>query len=88
MRRSLLIAALLVLGTAGTAYAATVVTNVYVVSGKITPLKSGTKAHPKPAGIALGYTVGTVYAFRGSEQGFRAGGRSYGKWPPVMSLLR
>jgi hypothetical protein len=27
------------------------------------------------------------YAFRGSVQGFRVGGRSYGAWRPVMSLV-
>ena len=60
MRKILLIATLLALGTAGVAYGATVVTNVYVISGKGTPLKSGTKAHPKPAGVTIGYTVTTI----------------------------
>lgn len=60
MRRIMLIATLVALGLAGTAYAATVVTNVYVVTAKGTPLKSGTKAHPKPAGITISYTVSTI----------------------------
>jgi hypothetical protein len=60
MRRVLLIATLAALGLAGTAYAATVVTNVYVVTVKGTPLKSGTKAHPKPSGLTLAYTVSTI----------------------------
>jgi hypothetical protein len=60
MRRILLIAALVVLGTAGVAYGATVVTNVYVVSGHGKPLTSGTKAHPKPAGATITYTVSTI----------------------------
>jgi hypothetical protein len=59
MRKVPLIALLVALGLAGTVYAATVVTNVYVLSAKGTPLKSGTKAHPKPGGITLGYTVST-----------------------------
>jgi hypothetical protein len=60
MRRVLLIATLVALGMAGVAYGAVVVTNKYVLSGKATPLKSGTKAHPKPAGISITYTVSTI----------------------------
>jgi hypothetical protein len=56
----MLIATLVALGLAGTAYAATVVTNVYLVKATNTPLKSGTKAHPKPAGVTINYTVGTT----------------------------
>jgi hypothetical protein len=58
-RRVPLIALVVALGLAGTAYAATFVTNKYVVSAKGSPLKSGTKAHPKPAGLTIGYTVTT-----------------------------
>jgi hypothetical protein len=60
MRRVLLIATLVALGLAGTAYAATVVTNVYLIKATNTPLKSGTKAHPKPAGVTITYTVHTT----------------------------
>jgi hypothetical protein len=60
MRRVLLVAALVAFGMAGAAYAATVVTNKYVVSGKVTPKKSGTTAHPKPIGVTIKYTVGTT----------------------------
>ncbi len=56
MRKIPLIATLVALGLAGTAYAATVVTQVYVVTAKVTK-KSGTKAHPKPFGASIGYTV-------------------------------
>jgi hypothetical protein len=56
MRKIPLVATLVALGLAGTAYAATVVTQVYVVSAKLTK-KSGTKAHPKPLAASIGYTV-------------------------------
>jgi hypothetical protein len=59
MRKISLLALLIALSLAGTAYAATVVTNVYVINAKGTPLKSGTKAHPRPGGLTLGYTVTT-----------------------------
>jgi hypothetical protein len=57
MRRVLLIAALVALGVAGTAYAATAVTQVYVVKATVTPKKSGTKAKPKASGLTVSYTV-------------------------------
>lgn len=60
MRRKIpLIALLAALGLAGTAYAVTTVTNVYVLMGKPASKKSGTKAHPLPFGGTLGYTVTT-----------------------------
>jgi hypothetical protein len=59
MRRVLLIATLVALGLAGTAYAAIQVSNVYVVTGKVTPKKSGTKAHPVPIASTIAYTVTT-----------------------------
>jgi hypothetical protein len=52
----MLIATLVALGLAGTAYAATVVTQVYVVTAKFTKT-SGTPAHPKPFAASVGYTV-------------------------------
>ncbi len=62
MRRILLIATLVALGVAGTAYAATVITDVYVVKATITPKKSGTKAHPRPASETIAYSVKTTPA--------------------------
>ncbi len=59
MRKIPLLALLVALGLAGTAYAATVVTNVYVLSAKAAHKKSGTKAHPLPFGGTIGYTVTT-----------------------------
>jgi hypothetical protein len=59
MRKVLLVATLVALGLAGTAYAATVVTNVYVLGGSVTPKKSGTKAHPVPIATTSSYTVNT-----------------------------
>jgi hypothetical protein len=59
MRKVLLTTALVVLGLAGAAYAATVVTNVYVVKATGT-LQSGTLAHPRPAGATISYTVSTI----------------------------
>jgi hypothetical protein len=52
----MLVATLVALGLAGTAYAATVVTQTYVVTAKVTK-KSGTKASPKAFGASIGYTV-------------------------------
>lgn len=58
MRKVLLLTTLVVFGVAGVAYGA--VSNVYVVRGKISPLKSGTKAHPVPISTTISYTVTTV----------------------------
>jgi hypothetical protein len=60
MRRIMLIATLVALGLAGTAYAATVVSNVYIIKASGKPVKSGTKARPKPAGLTVSYTVSTI----------------------------
>jgi len=57
LRQVLLIATALVFGVTGAAYAA--VSNVYVVSGKITPVKSGTRARPVSVATTIGYTVST-----------------------------
>lgn len=60
MRRVLLTAPLVALGLTGMAFASVVVSNVYVLKGSTSPVKSGTAAHPKPTGIRLAYTVSTV----------------------------
>jgi hypothetical protein len=57
MRRALLLGVLTVLGMAGAAYAAATVTNHYTVHAKITPIKSGTKAHPVPISSHLDWAT-------------------------------
>ena len=59
MRKVMLLAALAAMGVTGVAYAATTVTNQYVLKGKITPVKSGTKKHPKAIASQISYTVST-----------------------------
>lgn len=59
MRKILFLTLLGVLGLASAAYAATTVTNQYLIKASITPKKSGTKAHPTPIGTTLSYTVTT-----------------------------
>jgi hypothetical protein len=56
MRKILLIATLVALGLTGTAVAAIVVTQTYVVTVKATK-KSGTATNPKPIGVTVAYTV-------------------------------
>ena len=58
MRKAVMLVTVGALFAAGAAYAA--VTNVYVVSARITPSKSGTVAAPRPVAIGVGYTVGTA----------------------------
>jgi len=60
LRRSLLIAVIAALGITGAAYAASKVTNHYVLKAKVTPIKSGTKQHPTPIGTQISYTVSAV----------------------------
>ena len=57
MRRVVLLMAVAVLGVAGVAYAAS---NLYVVKARITPVKSGTLAHPKPIGARIEIDVSTT----------------------------
>jgi hypothetical protein len=59
MRKVMLLAALAALSVTGVAYGAVTVTNKYVLKGKITPVKSGTKKHPRPFGAKISYTVST-----------------------------
>jgi hypothetical protein len=59
MRKVMLLAALAALTVTGVAYAATTVSNKYVIKGKVTPVKSGTKKHPRPVGAQISYTVTT-----------------------------
>src|SRR5436305_15248705 len=65
MRKVMLLAALATLSVTGVAYGAVTVTNKYVLKGKITPVKSGTKKHPRPFGAKISYTVST------SPKGYR-----------------
>lgn len=60
MRRVLLLAMAGCLALAGTAYAATVVSPRYILNGKITPMKSGTRSHAIPIATQFGWTVHTV----------------------------
>lgn len=59
MRKALLLALIGAFTIAGAAYGATTVTNVYVLHGKLTPVKSGTKTHPKPVGGHIDFSVTT-----------------------------
>lgn len=59
MRRILMLTAIGALGLAGVAYAASTLTNVYVLKAKITPKKSGTATHPKTISTKLEWDVST-----------------------------
>lgn len=60
LRRTLLIAVIAAVGITGVAYAASKVTNHYVLKAKVTPTKSGTKQHPIPIATQISYTVSAV----------------------------
>lgn len=62
MRKILLLTALGVFAVAGVAYAVVSVTNVYVVHAVVTPLNSGTPAHPNPSKVRVGWRVTAVPA--------------------------
>jgi hypothetical protein len=59
MRKALLLGLIGACMIAGAAYGATTITNVYIVHGRIVPVKSGTKAHPIPAGGHIDFSVTT-----------------------------
>jgi hypothetical protein len=60
MRKAVLLGMVIALGAAGAAYAASNLTNQYVIKTfKVGPKKSGTKAHPVSIGTTVNYTVGT-----------------------------
>jgi hypothetical protein len=60
MRKAVLLGLVIALGAAGAAYAATGLTNQYIITTfKVGPKKSGTKAHPVSIGTTVTYTVGT-----------------------------
>jgi hypothetical protein len=60
MRKTLLLTCVGALGLAGAAYAATTVTNDYVIAAKVTPKKSGTQAHPRTVARYLQWDVSTA----------------------------
>jgi len=57
MRKTLLLAVAIALGVAGTAYAVVTVTNHYTYHTKVTPTKSGTRAHPRPVALHVDVTA-------------------------------
>jgi hypothetical protein len=59
MRRAVILGLIGAFAIAGAAYGATTVTNVYTVHGRVIPVKSGVKTHPKPAGGHISFTVST-----------------------------
>lgn len=59
MRKALLLAGIATLVLAGVTYAATTVTPKYILNGKVTPIRSGTAAHPVSISSQLGWTVTT-----------------------------
>ena len=60
MRRTLLLTCVGLLGAAGLAYAAADVTNEYVISAGVKPLKSGSTAHPRTVSRLLQWDVSTA----------------------------
>jgi hypothetical protein len=54
-----LLSAVALLAVGAVAWGAASVTNVYVVSASVTPVKSGTRHHPKPIASALEWDVST-----------------------------
>jgi hypothetical protein len=57
MRKTLLLAVITALGVAGTAFAAVTVTNHYTYHTKVTPVKSGTRAHPRAVALHVDSAV-------------------------------
>lgn len=61
MRKAVLLALLVALGATGAAYAASNVTNQYVIKPfTVGPKKSGTKTHPVSIGTTVAYTASTL----------------------------
>jgi hypothetical protein len=60
MRRAVFLGLIAAFSVAGAAYGAATVTNVYTWHARIRPVKSGTKAHPIPAGGHFAFTVTTT----------------------------
>jgi hypothetical protein len=60
MRKAVLLGMVIALGAAGAAYAATSLTNQYIIKPfTVSPKKSGTKTHPVSIGTTVAYTVST-----------------------------